>query len=182
MRDDIHNKAPIAAGLRGVLRQALRPADRQRPERLKDSAIKALAKEIRGSLSTTLFEALALEEASPGLWGREAMSFPHCSTLQSDILDYFTQNSKATAREACESATLRHIDSLCRESEAAMIAAGGNRADVQNGVRAFRTALQDALPIAARACVERSRPEVPDHKVNLSESLPLGKRANESRR
>jgi hypothetical protein len=177
MRDDIHNKAPISSALRALLRQALRPADQQRPDRLRDIAAVALAKELRGSLSVNLLDALARDAQQPNLFGPAAFSLMHSSRIHADVVDHLTEHRGASLQEACEAASCAHIQSLCNESEAAMIAAGGERAQVKVGVEAFRASLMSSVPMATKACIEHSRPDVSNHKVTLSETLPLGKRA-----
>lgn len=177
MRDDIHNKAPISPSLRGVLRQALRPADQQRPDRLADRAVKAMVQEFNRNFSADFLKGLQRDVTKPGLFGRGAFAPASCSRMEADVLDYFTHNPQATVQQALAVGAHAYIDSLCNESEAAMIAAGGRRSEVRTGVQAFRIALRSAAEPAAEACITGSKPQISDHKVTLTETLPLGKRA-----
>ena len=80
-------------------------------------------------------------------------------------------------KDAAAAAGRGSIDSICNESAAAMIAAGGTRKKVQAGVNAFRSALIGALPHAVESVVMGRRVNPPDHRVRLTDALPLGSRA-----
>lgn len=182
MRDDIHNKAPISAALRAVLKRALRPADRANPTMLREAAVRALCKEMESSFTPGLLDALVKEEQKPGLFGRSSVSAPPASRLQADLLDHLHAHSSSSVKQATEAAGQAGIDSICNESEAALIAAGGSRNQVRTGVDAFKSALTGALSDAVESVVRRRKADVPDHRVRLTESLPLGPRAQTATR
>ena len=177
MRDDIHNKAPISAALRAVLKRALRPADRANPRMLREGAVRALTKEIGGALTPGLLDALVKEEQRPGLFGPASVSAPTASRLQADLLDHLEAHPTSTVKQAAEAAGHAAIRSICNETEAALIAAGGSRKQVRIGVDAFKSALTGAVSEAVELIVAKRKAEAPDHRVRLTESLALGPRA-----
>lgn len=182
MRDDIHNKAPISAALRALLKRALRPADRANPTMLRESAVRALCREMESSLTPGLMDALVKEEQKPGLFGRSSVSAPPASRMQADLLDHLHAHSASSVKQAAEAAARAGIDSICNESEAALIAAGGSRKQVKVGIDAFKSALTGAVSDAVDSIVGRRKADVPDHRVRLTESLPLGPRAQPAAR
>lgn len=178
MRDDIHNKAPISAALRGVLKHALRAADQQRPNLLEALAAKALLREIVAQMTRPVVDALRLEAASPLLFPSVETVDHSSSRLQSDVIAHLSQNPQSTVAEGLRQAAINHIVSLCNESEAAMIATGRDRRDIRIGVAAFRQALMSAIPTVVSVCLDTASPvAIPDHRVTLSEALPLGQKA-----
>lgn len=177
MRDDIHNKAPISAALRAVLKRALRPADRANPKMLREAAVRALCKDMGSGLTPGLIDALVKEEQKPGLFGRASVSAPTASRLQADLLDHLGARPNSTVKQAVEAAGHASINSICNETEAALIAAGGGRKQVRIGVDAFKSALTSAVSEAVELIVAKRKAEAPDHRVRLTESLALGPRA-----
>ena len=101
MRDDIHNRAPISAALRAVLKQALRPADQQRPDRLRDAAIKAVAKELEANIAPQLLDTFRREIEQGDLFGPDDLSAACKSRLDADVVDHLKSNPQATVRDAC---------------------------------------------------------------------------------
>lgn len=177
MRDDIHNKAPISAALRAVLKHALRPADQQRPDRLRDLAVRALARDLKAQMTPRLVAALASE--SRDLFAGQGILEPTYSHLEADVGAQMEAAPAGSMQSALRSAAADYIRSLCNESEAAMIAGGGNRYDVARGVAAFERALHAATPLAAAQCAGEAVGDLPTHRVTLEEPLALGRKARQ---
>lgn len=173
MRDDIHNRAPISAGLRQLLKQALRPADQLQPDRLRDRAFAPLKKEISRQLSGPLSKILRDEINNPSLFGK--LSLPHaCSRVEADIADSFALDASTSFQTACIAAVRNHIECLRRESEASMLAAGAHRSEIQAGLGAFKAALLGQTDSVVQVWVSGAISEIVKHRVSLSEPLSLG--------
>ena len=176
LRDDIHKAAPISARLRNLLKHSLRPADQQRPEILRRIAVDALGKELRAQLTPSLIKVLQPER---GLFPRADLFGP-MTRLQSDVVSHLDANPGASLTQAMTEAATGLVASIRNESEAAMIAAGGNRREILAGADAFERALRAAIPDALNNCITPTAPSFTDVKVTLAELLPLGRRARVS--
>lgn len=177
MRDDIHKAAPISRALQAVLKHALRPADRLRPRMLSDMAAEALFRDLRFQITPSLLKELNVEVQGRGLFSPVELAGPAPTRLQADVAAHLSAFPNSSLEKAIRTAAAAYVQVLSNESEAAMLAAGGNRWDVLPGVRAFESALLAAVPAAASLCIDSGSVELVSHQVTLKETLAVGPKA-----
>ncbi|KAF0134759.1 MAG: hypothetical protein FD152_1422 [Xanthobacteraceae bacterium] len=183
MRDDIHKQAPIPPALRRLLGSAFREADRQQRQRLQMAAAKALASVLISSIDRSLINAMIDADRAPQLFGIDYREARPKSRLQSELLELAKGNSRKTIGELLFDVSGPYITAICREAEAAMVANGQSRSDVdfQRGMTVFNSVLHDVRDQAAVLCIGNDRSALKAEPIQVTEALPLGSKARGAR-
>jgi len=183
MRDDIHKKAPIPAGLQRVLGQALREADRQNPQRLADACVRPLIALLKRSIDPMVVVSLLEADRMPTLFGPVVADAGLKTRLQSDLLELASYSNGERTPELLRRSLSSYVASLANEAEAALIAEGARRSDPDliAGMQAFRTALNTAGGVSVGLYIKKQTAPIAE-KIQLSEPLPLGRLARKTDR
>ena len=173
MRDDIHNKVPLSAAFRALIKRCAMPAYQQETAALEPYAHKAIKKLIADGCSTALINRLAEQAATPSLFGMSDVSFQATSSLQLDLMSALS-GSQHSVERALASATKNQIDGMCREAMASLRAAGASREEAMGVDTAMKASLFSAVDKVTAQVINGTSQCAPIPSLTGATTLPLG--------